>query len=142
MDRMSFTRTIRLFVTGVFWLTLAQAQNIVELERYPAYRAELEQFQAAFNQPRTGDQGESIARAGLAKARASGDRDGEANWLRMLGASYQQRGDPKQARPFYEQSLAIRRELNQKPDMLVLTQGIGFVFYQTRDFPNALAMLR
>ena len=67
-------------------------------------------------------------------ARDAGDRSGEAHWLRLTGATFQIRGNIAQAREYYEKSLSIRRELDQRPDMVVLTTGIGIASLNLRDY--------
>jgi len=127
-----FVLCLSRWLSGLFLAAGLSAQNI-QVEHYPAHQAELERFQKAFDSG--GDRGESIALAGTATARTNGDRSAEAHWLRMTGASFERRGDFRKAREFYEQSLAIRRELKQPPEIILLTRGIGFVCYNMRDYP-------
>ena len=116
------------------------AQN-VNIAGYPQYINELTAFQKAFNGGAP-DRGESVAAQGAAAARAAQDRSGEAHWTRLTGATFQIRGDFRAARGYYERSLAIRRELNQAPDILLLTSGLGFVCLTTREFDDARRYLQ
>jgi tetratricopeptide (TPR) repeat protein len=109
---------MRLAVLAIFCASVSYAQNI-EASRYPQYRAELEAYQAAFK-PSTAEKAELIARGGLADAQAKQDRD------------------LKTARSSYEQSLDLRRELKQRPDILILTNGIGYACFRMRDYAMAL----
>jgi tetratricopeptide (TPR) repeat protein len=127
---------MRLAVLAIFCASVSYAQNI-EASRYPQYRAELEAYQAAFK-PSTAEKAELIARGGLADAQAKQDRDAAAHWLRLIGASFEVRNDLKTARSSYEQSLDLRRELKQRPDILILTNGIGYACFRMRDYAMAL----
>ena len=108
------------------------AQN-VSIPSYPKYKTELEGFQLAFNGG-AADRGESIASSGVAAARTAGDQSSEAHWIRLIGASFQVRGNLPKAREQYEKSLELRRALRQPSDVLLLTGGLGFVCFTTRDY--------
>ena len=108
------------------------AQNI-SIPNYPKYKTELGSFQLAFNGG-AADRGEAIASNGVAAARAAGDQTGEAHWIRLIGASFQVRGDLPKARERYEHSLKLRRALQQPADILLLTGGLGFICFTTRDY--------
>ncbi len=61
----------------------------------------------------------------------------QAQALKGAGTLANQQGDSPMARTFYEQSLAIRRELNDRPGIAVLLANLGIVSYHTGDYAGA-----
>lgn len=71
----------------------------------------------------------SYAEEGLSIAKASGNREQEANHLGSLGYNYQVLGDYAKALRFQNEALSIRRELQDQQGQAKSLNNIGIVYY-------------
>jgi len=82
---------------------------------------------------------ETFYRDAVEQARQKGDRPWTAEFLRRLGEVHERSQDWKGALTWYDQSLAIRQELGQKPETARLLAGTGYVKLHLGDYSAALS---
>jgi CHAT domain-containing protein/tetratricopeptide (TPR) repeat protein len=80
---------------------------------------------------------EDIFRSALELAKSAGDRGWEAEFDRAIGETYQRRNQWREALPFYEASLAIRRERQDRPEIAYQLTGIGYVHLSLGEYDEA-----
>ena len=82
---------------------------------------------------------EQVFRGALDQAHKESDRVSEAEFLRLIGETFERRWDYASARPFYEKALVIRRERNDGPQIALLQGGLSVACCANRRGPSQAA---